>query len=238
VYNYWEPLHYLDKGYGFQTWETSPDYAIRSWAYILLHILPARLASLSGSSKVRQLSIQCDQAHILNPQRPAFFATRIFLAVLCTLCEARFYRTVVEKINLRVGRYLFFMLLFSAGMWNASVALLPSSFAMYTTTLAYSFALAPSRIADSQRTYAATLLFAVGALLGWPFAIVLAIPFVIEELFVLGGDRVIKRDRMTWFAARWKRLFSAGALSALVLVSVQVYIVNTCILLTQKCRSP
>ncbi|EIN13913.1 asparagine-linked glycosylation 9 protein isoform a [Punctularia strigosozonata HHB-11173 SS5] len=203
VYNYWEPLHYLDKGYGFQTWETSPKYAIRSWAYILLHFLPARLAGLSGPSK-----------------RPAFFATRIFLAVLSTLCEAKFYRTVVEKINLRVGRYLFFMLLFSAGMWNASVAFLPSSFAMYAVTLAYSFALAPPRIADAQRTYSATALFAVGALLGWPFAIALAIPFVFEELFVLGGDRVIQRDRMTWFAARWKRLFTAGALASVVLVPI------------------
>ena len=41
VYNFWEPLHYLDRGYGFQTWETSPLYAIRSWAYIALHLYPA-----------------------------------------------------------------------------------------------------------------------------------------------------------------------------------------------------
>ena len=56
-------------------------------------------------------------------KRPAFFGVRILLALICTLAEAKFYRTVSEKINERVGRYLFFMLLFSAGMWHASVGM-------------------------------------------------------------------------------------------------------------------
>ena len=43
VFNYWEPLHYLYKGYGFQTWETSPQYAIRSWAYTLLWFIPSKI---------------------------------------------------------------------------------------------------------------------------------------------------------------------------------------------------
>ena len=43
VFNYWEPLHYLYKGYGFQTWETSPQYAIRSWAYTILWLLPSNI---------------------------------------------------------------------------------------------------------------------------------------------------------------------------------------------------
>lgn len=60
-------------------------------------------------------------AKIIYPfQRIPFFAVRIFLAFLSTLTEAAFYRAVHQKINERVGRYLFFMLLFSAGMWNAS----------------------------------------------------------------------------------------------------------------------
>lgn len=34
VYNYWEPIHYLTYGFGFQTWEYSPMYGIRSYAYL------------------------------------------------------------------------------------------------------------------------------------------------------------------------------------------------------------
>ena len=55
VFNFWEPLHYLWKGYGFQTWETSPEYSIRSWAYILLQYLPVNIsATFIGPEKVRE----------------------------------------------------------------------------------------------------------------------------------------------------------------------------------------
>lgn len=56
VYNFWEPLHYLDQGNGFQTWETSPAYAIRSYAYILLHWAPVRVAQFIAREKVRHPS--------------------------------------------------------------------------------------------------------------------------------------------------------------------------------------
>ena len=58
VYNFWEPLHFLEQGYGFQTWELSPEFAFRSWAYILLHYrdLPPRVGQLLASGdKVRFL---------------------------------------------------------------------------------------------------------------------------------------------------------------------------------------
>lgn len=56
VYNFWEPLHFLHRGYGFQTWEVAPQYGIRSWAYILFHLLPARFASLLlGPNKVSNI---------------------------------------------------------------------------------------------------------------------------------------------------------------------------------------
>ena len=42
VYNFWEPLHFLEQGYGFQTLELSPKFTL-SWAYILLHYFPPRV---------------------------------------------------------------------------------------------------------------------------------------------------------------------------------------------------
>ncbi|KAI0718861.1 glycosyltransferase family 22 protein [Cerioporus squamosus] len=188
VFNFWEPLHYLWKGYGFQTWETSPEYSIRSWAYILLHYLPVKItATFIGPEK-----------------RPAFFAVRMFLAVISTLCEVTFYRAVVERINYRVGRYLFFMLFCNAGMWIASSAFLPSSFAMYANTLAMAYAMAPSS-GNMRRTLFATLAFATGAVVGWPFALAVAIPFVFEELFLTGTD---------------KRMVTCGGVAALLLLPV------------------
>lgn len=46
VFNFWEPLHFIEQGSGFQTWELSPAYALRSWAYILLHYLPPRIGTI------------------------------------------------------------------------------------------------------------------------------------------------------------------------------------------------
>ncbi|KAG7099645.1 hypothetical protein E1B28_001471 [Marasmius oreades] len=204
VYNFWEPLHLLDQGHGFQTWEVSPKYAIRSWAYILLHYLPTQVARFLSS----------------NQKRVAFFAVRMFLALICTLTECFFYRKVYEKVNHRVGRYLFFILLFNAGMWNASSAFLPSSFAMYTTTLASAYAIEPASIRNNQRSLFATIFFATGAIVGWPFALALALPFVLEELFVLSGDQVFPASRSTWMLSRWKRLFGAGLLAALIFIPV------------------
>ncbi|KAL5535984.1 ALG9 [Sanghuangporus sanghuang] len=204
VYNFWEPLHYLDRGYGFQTWETSPNYAIRSWAYIALHLYPATaIPRLLGLNK-----------------RAMFFGLRIIFAFVSSLCEARFYRSVMETINFRVSRYMFFALLFSAGMWNASTAFLSSTFAMFTNTLAFSYALHPPSTENSRRTLCATLLFATGAIVGWPFSLALAIPFVLEELFIYGMDRVAPGKWRAWFFARVVRLFTAGAFAALLFIPV------------------
>ncbi|RDB28713.1 Alpha-1,2-mannosyltransferase ALG9 [Hypsizygus marmoreus] len=206
VFNFWEPLHFLDRGYGFQTWEVSPEFSIRSWSYILLHIPPARIASFF-------LGVE---------KRPAFFAVRIFLAFVSALAEAKFYRTVATKINERVGRYLFFMLLFSTGMWNASTAFLPSSFAMYMIMIAFSYALDQPSYRNPHRTLMATLSFAAGAIIGWPFALALAVPFVVEELFVFGADRVPSEVYQSWLLKRWKRLIAAGLTASLIFVPVIV----------------
>lgn len=52
VFNFWEPLHFLQHGNGFQTWEVTPTFAIRSWAYILFHMPAARLSSVFALGKV------------------------------------------------------------------------------------------------------------------------------------------------------------------------------------------
>ncbi|KAA1467884.1 asparagine-linked glycosylation 9 protein isoform a [Dentipellis sp. KUC8613] len=205
VFNFWEPLHYLDRGYGFQTWETSPAYAIRSWAYVILHYLPAKFMSFVAPDVGK---------------RAAFFSVRVALAIVSSICEAKLFDTVKHKINNRVARYMFFMMATSAGLWNASSAFLPSTFAMYTTTLAYAFAIVPASNTDSRRTLIATALFATGAIVGWPFALALAIPFVFEELFLFAGDQVSSEARANWLVNRWTRLLLCGAAAAQIAVPV------------------
>lgn len=75
TFNYWEPTHFLSYGWGFQTWEYrwakcceilytiinntklifSPEYGIRSYAYILIHAIVGNFAGLFTNEKVRKL---------------------------------------------------------------------------------------------------------------------------------------------------------------------------------------
>lgn len=81
----------------------------------------------------------------------------------------------------------------------------------------------PPSYEDSERTLAAVVLFTVGAVLGWPFALALAIPFVFEELFVFGDDTVSAKDRWDWQLDRGIRLLRSGAVAALTLVGSKFF---------------
>ncbi|KAL1916487.1 uncharacterized protein VTP21DRAFT_5678 [Calcarisporiella thermophila] len=169
VFNYWEPTHYLQYGYGMQTWEYSPVYAIRSWAYAGLHALVGMLVSLLTKNKVQ-----------------TFYLLRLAFATLCAYCETVFYRSVVTELNPHIGRYVLTALIVSAGMFQAATAFLPSTFSMYTTMLAFAHCLRPPSDISGSRTYRAIFWFGVGALLGWPFSAAVGIPFVFEELLMVG----------------------------------------------------
>ncbi|KIM32271.1 glycosyltransferase family 22 protein [Serendipita vermifera MAFF 305830] len=207
VYNFWEPLHYIFKGYGFQTWEVSPEYAIRSWAYIFLHYPFVIIGQLLSDRK-----------------RTAFFTVRAALGLISTLCEARLFRSVAESVSERVGIYLLIMLMTSAGMWSASTAFLPSTFAMYCNMLAFSFAVQPARSRtpnpSDARTLFATVIFGAGAIVGWPFSILASFPFVFEELFVRSGDKVAENAVGKWIADRWIRMVGCVFLTAFLFIPV------------------
>ncbi|CAB5362776.1 unnamed protein product [Rhizophagus irregularis] len=166
VFNYWEPTHYLQYGYGMQTWEYSPIYAIRSWAYIRLHAIVGNVfSSLFNHDKIK-----------------VFYAIRVIFAVICSICEMLFYLSAVKNLGPRVGRYLIFTMLISAGMWNASAAYLPSTFAMYTTMIAFFYALNPVSTTSGRRIYLTIFWVGLGSLLAWPFSAAAGIPAAIEEL--------------------------------------------------------
>ncbi|XP_016346030.1 alpha-1,2-mannosyltransferase ALG9-like isoform X2 [Sinocyclocheilus anshuiensis] len=161
TYNYWEPTHYLLYGTGMQTWEYSPAYAIRSYAYLWLHALPA-----------------CFHAKILQTNKVlVFYFLRCMLAFTCCVCELYFYKAVCKKFGLHVGRLLLAFLVLSAGMFCSSAAFLPSAFCMYSTVVAMTgwFQGRPSL---------AVLGIAAGAIVGWPFSALLGIPIAFDLLFL------------------------------------------------------
>lgn len=203
VYNYWEPTHYLTHGVGMQTWEYSPVYAIRTWSYIGVHALLVKLGLfgrlLAGGNVDDKIRI--------------FYGVRMLLGAFSAFTEAKLYRAIVEKVEPRVGRYYLFMTLGSVGMWNAAVAYLPSSFAMYTTTLAFAYA-SSKPTARNTRTVAAVSFFTLGTLLAWPFSGALALPFAVEDLLIQGEDVGNLAQRLP---RRFLRLLLVGVLAIAVI---------------------
>ncbi|KAG9304165.1 hypothetical protein G9A89_019727 [Geosiphon pyriformis] len=209
VYNYWEPTHYLQYGYGMQTWEYSPEYSIRSWAYIFPQVVVGKILEYAIGD---------------NDKIKIFYGIRIFFSLLSAFCEAKFYRAVLDQLGNRVGRYMFIMLLTGAGMWNAATAYLPSTFAMYTTMLAFSYALGPVSSKNTKRPYRAIGFFAFGALYAWPFSAVVGLPLVFEEIFVRGTEtsKVLSKN-INWRAQRVKRVLGATFSGLLILIPVVAF---------------
>ncbi|KAH6856139.1 Alg9-like mannosyltransferase family-domain-containing protein [Chaetomium sp. MPI-CAGE-AT-0009] len=164
TFNYWEPTHYLSHGYGLQTWEYSPDYAIRSWLYIAIHAVGANIRRLlPHSSKVAE-----------------FYFLRYLLAFACALCQTLMWRAVCLALNPRVGLIFIMALVFSPGNFHSSTAYLPSSFAMYMAMVGTACFM---NWRGGLKTSQGMFWFALGGVLGWPFAIALCAPFVFEEVF-------------------------------------------------------
>lgn len=67
----------------------------------------------------------------------------------------------------------------SPGMFHASTAFLPSSFAMCTNMLGMA---AFMNWRGGLKTAQAMTWFAIGGIIGWPFAIALSAPFLFEEI--------------------------------------------------------
>lgn len=163
TFNYWEPTHYLSHGYGLQTWEYSPEYAIRSWTYVTLH-------ALVGISR---------RLFPFPTKVGEFYFIRYALAFVCALCQTQLFRVITTTLNPRIALFFMMAMIFSPGMFHASAAFLPSSFAMYTTMLGIA---AFMNWRGGLKTAQGIFWFAVGGILGWPFSIALSAPFLIEEI--------------------------------------------------------
>lgn len=184
MFNYWEPTHYLNHGYGLQTWEYSPEYAIRSWFYSAIHAGVIAISKPFTASKSGQ-----------------FYFLRLAFALACAASETRLYSAVQRSINPRVAIFFLMVTVTSAGMFHASTAYLPSTFAMYCTMNGIA---AFMNWQGGLRTAQGIMWFGIGATVGWPFAGVLVAPFIAEELLYasMTGQGIETITRFVYGAVR------------------------------------
>lgn len=97
------------------------------------------------------------------------------------------WRAICATLNPRIGAFFILALVFSPGNFHASTAYLPSSFAMYMVMLG---TVALMNWRGGLKTSMGMFWFAVGGVLGWPFAAALCAPFILEEgVLALLGDK-------------------------------------------------
>ncbi|KAG7830846.1 hypothetical protein KL920_001437 [Ogataea angusta] len=125
VYNYWEPLNLITRLFGKQTWEYSPEYAIRSYAYLLPFTVfnkPLRiLAALVPSVQI--------------PPYLQFYLVRLAIALSTASAEIHLANTLAY-ISTDVANWFLILQAVNPGMSHASISLLPSSFSMLLTLVA------------------------------------------------------------------------------------------------------
>ena len=161
VFNYWEPLHFLLYGSGLQTWEYAPKFALRTYAYPLLHAVPIVLSEFLFN---------------LSSKISLFYAVRTVLALSCCVTEVYFVGAVRRKYGTRVAWMTGIFLLCSPGMFLSSPTFLPSTFTMLALTVSMS--------AWMDKAYGIALSAAtIGTFLScWPYVAVSFVPIGLDAL--------------------------------------------------------
>ena len=249
VYNFWEPLNFLTRFFGKQTWEYSPEYAIRSYAYLVQYSL--LIYPINWFSYVLHLY------NVVVPSYALFYLVRFILAMSFTLAEIKLSKSL-KFLNSNIQNWFLLSQILSPGMYQAAISILPSSYTLLfgiisTTYIIHFFntekfissidielvnledkaktikeapkvdELAPRtnmllnlyRVSSPLITKSytiATLLTAIAGFAGWPFSMVLVVPFITYTLInslVFSPKSVLKNDYSTL------RLFSVYLLSGL-----------------------
>ena len=177
AYNYWEPLHYLWRGVGLQTWEHGAKYALRSYAYALAHAPLVRAGAVAG----RALAWSGVKWSV---GRVAFTTTRVSLATMHAVLEADLCAAVYDAHAL-TGAVLMVVLASASGSAMAASALLPSSFAMGCATAACA-----ATLRGKHRV--ACLACVIAVVFGWPFSGVAMVPFGLYAIYGIGFVATVK----------------------------------------------
>lgn len=171
TFNYWEPLNLIARGFGKQTWEYSPAYAIRSYVYLIPYYVvtfPLR-----------------DFIHITGYDIPPYaffyFVRVVALCGFTSFAEYKLFKSAQRNFSLYVANWFLLFSTTSAGMSHAGVALLPSSFAMGWVTLATASLLdvltTDNSLACVKPSVSAITSYLVSGIVGWPFTLALGAPF-------------------------------------------------------------
>ncbi|OBA26970.1 hypothetical protein HANVADRAFT_56122 [Hanseniaspora valbyensis NRRL Y-1626] len=174
TFNFIEPLNYMLRNFGKQTWEYSPEYGIRSWFYLLpyYNILSFGLKIINRYLPIWSL----------------FYLLRVVLGFLMFKMESSLAVQLGTNFNLDLSKIYLILTMLNSGIFHAGIELLPSSFALYCITFSINNFLkykVRSILSDKKSQYFNKTCFCilVGGIMGWPFVLVLGLPYVLMFVF-------------------------------------------------------
>ena len=198
TFNYWEPLNLLVRGFGKETWEYSPVYAIRSYAYLIPYYIVSLPIPLLGQ-------------FVKFPPYVHFYWIRLIaLNGFNVFAERKLFASVSSSLGPQCANWFIFLSSIAPGMSHGAVALLPSSLALGCVSLATSYVLLYVTTPQLLSALYAVAFFLYGGIYGWPFALALAIPF---GLFIFASS-IQNPENLLSFAIR--ALAIVGAMTALI----------------------
>lgn len=179
TFNYWEPLNLLLRQFGKQTWEYSPVYAIRSYAYLIPYYIIGKILHLFN---VTPLNV--------------FYGLRVIaLGGFTSFVELNLFANL-DNYSTNLANWWLFLTSVNVGMSHGGLALLPSSLALQTTLLANTYIFKSTVISTEKvndkggNLLKAITWYFVGGLLGWPFALALGLPVGVYTLWQICQQRL------------------------------------------------
>jgi alpha-1,2-mannosyltransferase len=178
IFNYWEPLHFLNNGVGLQTWEYAPTFALRTYIYLMPLTFMERLYQIISNiiplGSVHHLSSMSSTRQIDGPYM--FQLLRGTIAVGTAFCEIRLVSAIKKCYCQSTAYSTWCILLVSTGMFVAGPAFLPSATVMNCLMMSISDQL--------EHKFNNAILWGLISCLttGWPFCAILFIPLAIQSI--------------------------------------------------------
>ena len=126
TFGYWEPLHFLLYGHGMQTWEYSPEYAIRTYSFITPFLI---------IGNIFKIVLSMFNIHDFLQKQICYYGIKIILGLFSAYSQSSLINIVNKEFGSFDAYILGIFLLSSAGIFYASTSLLPSALCLNLVTL-------------------------------------------------------------------------------------------------------
>lgn len=179
VFNYWEPLNFLSRHFGKQTWEYSPIYKIRSWSFLLpAYLVSAPFQFLQSLIESVNTQLVSDFQLSLIPAYYQFYMVRLCIGLFSLIGEWKLFQSLY-KVDRKVGLWFLLFDIVATGMSHASISLLPSSLVMIFQFYNLHLLLKFFSTQNSFNLYMIVFNQCLASFAGWPFGMALSLPIAV-----------------------------------------------------------